>query len=535
MAIDYRNTSSVLPTSLVPAVGRPGSSGRQRRSAPGVVLAAVLLAALAINVETTVVNVALPSLNQALGSSTRGLQWIVDGYNLAFAALVLAGGTIGDRFGRRGTLVIGLALFAATSAAAALCTSTGSLIAARFAMGTAAALIYPTTLAIITDTFRDRRQRAAAIGAWGAVSGLGVAIGPILGGALLEHFWWGSLFLALVPAAVIAGTMTWIVVPDSREPHRARLDWAGLLLSVLMLGSLVYTIIQAPDSGWGSPRTAAGFALAAVALLAFVLIERRVKDPLIDVSLFANLRFSAASGAVTVAFFALFGFIFLITQFFQEIQGFGPLETGVRILPVALSIAAGSILGTRLAVARFGTKAVVAVGMLSLAAAFAWTAGVSASISYWQVAGQMVLLGGGLGLTTAPATDSIMGVVRPEQAGAGSAVNDATRQVGGTLGVAVLGSIFSTLYVGHLNNSNPMRQLPDAAQTLARQGLAQGLAVADHTPTALAGQVRAAVHDGFLAGLNAACWTAAVLCLVGSIAVLLALPAQPKSEPEPIG
>ena len=494
---------------------------------PVLVLVVVLLAALAINVETTVVNVALPTLNAALGSSTRGLQWIVDAYNLAFAALVLAGGTVGDRFGRRGTLVVGLLLFAGSSVAAAYCTSTGPLVAARFAMGASSALIYPTTLAIITDTFRDRRQRAAAIGAWGAVSGLGVAIGPILGGALLQVFWWGSLFLALAPAAVVAAVAAWRVVPDSREPRRPRLDVAGLLISVLALGSLVYTVISAPDRGWTSWQTLSGFALAAVALAVFVVVERNQADPLIDVSLFTNLRFSAASGAVTVAFFALFGFIFLITQFMQELQYLSPLETGVRILPVAISIAVGSVLGTRLGVGRLGTKAVVAVGLLLLTAAFTWAAFLQPSVSYLEVAAQMVLLGGGLGMTSASATDSIMGVVRPEQAGAGSAVNDATRQIGGTLGVAVLGSIYSTLYLQHLDRSADLAALPSAARNSARSGLAQGLAVADHAPAALTAGVRAGVSDGFIAGLHAGCLTAGAICLLGAVAVALALPAHP--------
>jgi EmrB/QacA subfamily drug resistance transporter len=498
-----------------------------RRARPGLVLAVVLLATLAINIETTVVNVGLPTLNSALGSSTRGLQWIVDAYNLAFAALVLAGGTVGDRFGRRGTLVVGLMLFAGSSVAAALCTTTGALIGARIAMGASSALIYPTTLAIITDTFRDRRRRAVAIGVWGAVSGLGVAIGPIVGGALLEAFWWGSLFLALAPAAVVAAAAAWLVVPTSKDTGRARLDSVGLVVSVVMLGSLVYTIIQAPDRGWLSVPTLAGFMLAAVAMVGFVVAERRTPDPLIDIGLFANLRFSAASGAVTVAFFALFGFIFLITQFFQELQNFGPLETGVRILPVALSIAVGSVLGTRLAVGRAGTKLVVAAGLVMLAAAFAWIATVDPSVHYVEVAAQMVLLGGGLGMTTAPATDSIMGVVRPEQAGAGSAVNDATRQVGGTLGVAVLGSIYSTLYLHHLDHSAVVGRLPHAARDLARQGLAQGLGVAAHSPA----PARAAVHDavqvGFLHGLHAGCLTAAAVCLLGAVAVLLVLPARP--------
>lgn len=497
------------------------------RIRPAAVLAVVLVASLAINVETTIVNVALPTLNSALGASTRGLQWIVDAYNLAFAALVLAGGTIGDKFGRRGTLIAGLVLFALSSVGAALCTTTGSLIAMRVAMGVASALIYPTTLAIITDTFREARQRAIAIGLWGAVTGLGVAIGPILGGALLEVFWWGSLFLALAPIALAAAVAAPVVIPASTPDAGSRLDRGGLALSVVMLGTLVYTIIEAPERGWSSTLTLGGFGVALAAGIGFALWERRRRDPLIDVTLFTNLRFSAASGAVTVAFFALFGFIFLITQFMQQLQGFGPLGTGVRILPVALSIAVGSVVGTRLSVSRVGTKAIVFLGLLMMAASFAWISVIDLGVGYPEMAAQMLLLGGGLGLTTAPATDSIMGVVRPEQAGAGSAVNDATRQVGGTLGVAVIGSVFSTLYIRHLTDSQALRALPQPARSVAQEGLAQGLAVAAQSQGSIAGAVRATVSDAFLSGMSAGCLTAAAVCLAGALFVLAVLPAHP--------
>lgn len=228
---------------------RSTASHRLKRVRPGAVLTVVLVAALAINIETTIVNVALPTLNSSLDASTRGLQWIVDAYNLAFAALVLAGGTIGDKFGRRRTLIAGLVLFAAASIGAALCTTTGELIAMRIVMGVASAMIYPTTLAIITDTFRDPRQRAAAIGLWGAVTGLGVAIGPILGGALLEVFWWGSLFLALAPIALAAAVAAPLVIPAAKADASSRLDRGGLLLSVVMLAALVYTIIRHPSAG----------------------------------------------------------------------------------------------------------------------------------------------------------------------------------------------------------------------------------------------------------------------------------------------
>ena len=491
---------------------------------PLIVLAVVLVASYAINLDTTIVNVALPTLNAHLHAGTSSLQWVVDGYNLAFAALVLAGGNIGDRYGRRETLSAGLALFTAASVVAALCTQVGQLIAVRFVMGAAAALIYPTTLSIITTTFPDRRQRAAAIGAWGAVTGIGVATGPVIGGALLGRFWWGSVFVALVPVAVVALAGAWALVPRSRNPEPPRLDRLGLGLSILGLGALVYTIIEAPGRGWLDARSVAGYLAAAALLITFVQWERRHPDPMLDVRLFTNLRFSAASGAVTVAFFSLFGFIFLIAMYMQQLRHYSALSTGVRILPVAGSIAVSSVAGSALAV-RLGNKAVVAIGLTSLASSFAWIGISPAAEPYGRIAMQMVLMGLGLGLTSTAATESIMGVVRPEQAGAGSAVNDATREVGGTLGVAVLGSVYSTLYLHRLSAAH----LPPVVTHPARSSFGAGQAVAAHLPVSLARTVDLSLQGAFIHGLHAACFVAAGVCLVGAAAVGVLLPSRPSA------
>ena len=489
-----------------------------------IVLVVVLVAAYAINLDTTIVNVALPTLNLRLGAGTSSLQWVVDGYNLAFAALVLAGGNIGDRYGRRETLSVGLGGFAVASLLAALCTNVGELIAARFAMGAAAALIYPTTLSIITNTFPDRKARAAAIGAWGAVSGIGVATGPIIGGLLLEHFWWGSVFVALIPVALIALAGAWLFVPRSRLEGLAPLDRNGLGLSIVALGALIYTIIEAPEHGWASTRTIAGFVAAAAVMALFVRWERGRSAPMLDVRLFTNLRFSAASTSVTVAFFSLFGFIFLITQYFQQLRGYGPLSTGVRILPVAFSIAVSSVVASKLVV-RIGNKAVAAGGLLSLAASFLWI-GLSASlVSYDLIAAQMVLMGTGLGLTSTAATESIMGVVKPEQAGAGSAVNDATREIGGTLGVAVLGSVYSSLYTNNLRAHSG--GLSSALVHKAASSFGAGRAVAARIPGAPGVAFGHVVSASFMDGLHAACFVAGGICLVGAAFVAGLLPSRP--------
>src|SRR6478735_4081982 len=351
-----------LSTSTLAGVPMKGKLG---------ILLTVCAAVLAINLDTTIVNVALPTISDELGAGTRQLQWIVDGYNLAFAALVLAMGSLSDRFGRRPALIIGLVGFSASSAVGALVTDSGALIAARVAMGTFAALIFPTTLSIISNTFRERRQRAAALGVWGAVVGVGVAAGPVVGGLLLEHFAWGSVFWALVPLALLTAAAAYVLVPESRDPAVPRLDLPGLALSIAMLSVLTYTIIEAPEHGWGSLTTVSGFVVAAVALVVFVLHERRTDHPMLDVTLFRDRRFSAASASVTITFFALFGFIFLVTQYFQFVRAYGTLSTGARILPVALSIAVASVVGAHLA-PRIGTKVVVTTGLLLFGGAFLW-------------------------------------------------------------------------------------------------------------------------------------------------------------------
>src|SRR3954471_4111307 len=488
------------------------------RNHKAVILATVCAAVLAINLDTTIVNVALPSISRELDAGTRQLQWVVDAYNLAFAGLVLAAGSLSDRYGRRPALILGLVGFAAASAAGALVTSTGALIATRVLMGAAAALIFPTTLSIISNTFRERRERATALGIWGAVVGLGVALGPVSGGVLLEQFYWGSVFWALVPLALVTAVAAYLFVPESRDPSVPGLDGVGLVVSVAMLASLPYTIIEAPAHGWSSAFTLGGFALAAALLVGFVVHERRSSHPMLDVTLFRDRRFSAASGAVTITFFALFGFIFLVTQYFQFVRGYGALSTGARILPVALSIAVASVVGAALA-PRIGTKIVVTTGMVLFGGAFLWISTSSVTTSYAHaIVPQMVLMGLGMGLISTPATESILLVLPPARAGVGSAVNDATRELGGTPGVAVVCSVFSSVFGSPLA-SGSFGSLPGSLLTRAQDsvGLAQVATVRDP-------RLLPAFHDSFLAAMSTACVVVGLLCLAGAVAAAALLP-----------
>jgi len=314
-------------------------------------LAVLLLCAFTVNVDTTIVNVTLPTLSTALDASTRDLQWIVDAYTLTFAALVLAAGGLGDRFGRRRMLLIGLGIYLAGNLGASLSGSSEGLIAWRALMGVGAAVIFPATLSTIVHLFADRSGRARAIGLWGATTGIAVALGPIVGGALLEASGWQAAFWMKLPLVAAAFALTLAVVPESADPARPRVDRVGLGLSTLGIFALVFTIIEAPDHGWLAARTIAGFALTIGALGAFVAYEMRTAAPLLDVRLFRNPRFSAASAAITFSFFALFGFIFLITQYFQVLRDYGALETGIRLLPVALSTGTAAVIGTILAFA----------------------------------------------------------------------------------------------------------------------------------------------------------------------------------------
>ncbi|MEA2470822.1 MAG: hypothetical protein QOE38_1821, partial [Thermoleophilaceae bacterium] len=465
------------------------------------ILAVLSLSLLVITIDGTVVNTALPTLARELDASASQLQWIVDAYTLVFAGLLLVAGSLGDRIGRQRTLAGGLVVFGAGSFVAALSGTAGELIASRSLMGAGAALIMPATLSILNDVFQDRSERTKAIGIWAGVSGLGVAIGPTLGGFLLEHFEWGSVFLVNLPVVAIALVGVRRLVPVSKAAVAPRLDPAGAVLSMAGLGALTYGLIEAPSQGWTSGATI-GFLGASMALLgSFAWWELRGTDhPMVDLGLFRNMRFSAASLSVTIVFFSLFGSLFLLTQILQNVLGYSTLAAGAGALPFALAVGAVSPLAAGLARSR-GTKLPVAGGLLLLATGLGVMSRADASSSFGYFVFATVLMGIGMGLAMAPATDSIMGALPREQAGVGSAINDSVRNIGGVLGVAVIGSVATSAFGSRM--AEAVGGLPSAAAHAASGSINGALQVAAHAGPAGSG-LAASARDAFMSAASGA-------------------------------
>lgn len=419
-----------------------GTKLRGRYLALLVICAAELLVVL----DNTVVNVALPSMGLQLRADISGLQWVVDAYTLTFAGLLLAFGHLGDRYGRKKVMIIGLAGIALMSVGGAVAADLGQVVAARAAMGVFAAAVFPATLALIINIFTDAKERALAIAAWTAMAGFAIAIGPTAGGFLLEHFSWHSVFWINVPVALLVLVAALACVPESRAEHVGKYDPVGIVLSLTGITVVVWAIIEAPHNGWLSPASVGGYIAGCVALAAFVWWELRTPSPVLDLNLFRIRRFSLPALAIAVGYFSMFGFLFMITQYFQGVMELTPLQFGVHSLPFAVSIAVGAPLATLIA-QRIGTTAVIVFGLIVMSIGMFIAGQVEVETPYLgPVVVSMILMGLGLAIVQGPATESIMSSVTLDEAGAGSAVNDTTREVGGTLGVAVLGSIVASIY-----------------------------------------------------------------------------------------
>jgi MFS transporter, DHA2 family, multidrug resistance protein len=485
-------------------------------------LAVLSLSMMIIGLDNTIVNVALPTLQRAFSATASDLQWIVDAYLLVFAAALLSMGTLGDRYGRKRALQAGLILFGASSLAVLLAGGVTSLIVLRVLMGLGAALIMPATLSIITNVF-PLAERGRAIGVWAGTAALGIGLGPLAGGLLLEAFSWNSVFLINVPVAVVALVLGIGWVPDSRDPEPGRFDLAGALLSAGALLAFVWAVIEAPSRGWTDWAVLVCLGAAVAFASGFVAWERHTISPMLDITFFRNPRFSIGALTISIIFFSLMAAIFGLTQYLQFVHGFTALEAGATMVPLALGLMASATNSSRL-VRHAGTTRVVAAGMTLLAAVLASTMLWSPHMASWVIVVWWFVLGLSMGTVMAPATDAVMGSVPIRKAGVASAMNDVTRQVGGTLGVAVIGSIMTTIYSEKIACAAAL--LPASVQGQVRSSVGVASALAAKAPASIGPRLASAASSAFTDALGYGLVAAAVLCVVGALIVLWKLPAR---------
>ena len=492
------------------------------------ILGVLCFSLLVIVLDNSILNVALPTIVRELHATNTQLQWMVDSYTLVFAGLLLTAGSLGDRFGRRPALQVGFVLFGLGSLVSAVAGSPNVLIATRAFMGIGGAFIMPATLSIITNVF-PARERGRAIGVWAATAGVGAALGPITGGFLLQHFYWGSIFLVNLPivgAGLLAG---FFLIPNSKDPDPPRLDPIGAVLSIAGLSTLLFAVIEAPNRGWGDAGTVACFVAAALLLACFFVWEIRSDHPMLDLTFFRNPRFSAASTAIMLTFFAMFGSLFVMTQYLQFVLGYDALQTGVRLLAFAIPMMVVAPNSTRL-VELIGTKYVVGAGMTLTSTGLLLLTGTHGNSSYLDLVWRMVITACGLALTMAPATESIMGSLPLAKAGVGSAVNDTTRQVGGAVGVAVIGSVFNSLYTSTVAHRLSPLALPSDVVARAKDSIGAALTVSNTIGGANGTAIADAARRGFLDGMHTGLVVGAIAAAVGIVVTLLWLPDRARSS-----
>jgi EmrB/QacA subfamily drug resistance transporter len=483
-------------------------------------LGVLCICLMVVVIDNTILNVALPAMQEQLHASQSQEQWFIDAYTLVFAALLFTGGVAGDRWGRRRVLQIGMVVFGGASALSAFATSPTMLIASRSVMGVGGALVQPATLSIIQNTFKPS-ERGRAIGIWAGITGLAVAIGPIGGGALLLHFWWGSVFLVNVPFVVVGVVAIALLVPESRDPDPRELDPVGIVLSVAGLFALVYGIIRGGDNSFTEPLAYGAIALGVVILALFVLVERRQEHPSLDISLFRYPAFSAACGALTLAFFALFGVTFFLTFYLQFVRDYSPFAAGLRLLPVALALAFFAPRSDAL-VQRIGAKATCAGGMSLIAVSFAMYQVIDLHTNIWVLETLLFLQGVGMANVVAPATNSLLSVVPQAKAGAGAAVNNTVRQIGGALGVAVIGSVLAATYAAHLGHS--LDRLPPQLQSVAKQSIGATVQIAQKAPPQLRAGIVGPADRAYVDAMHDAAYVSCGAALVGALIVTIWLP-----------
>jgi EmrB/QacA subfamily drug resistance transporter len=472
----------------------------------------------------TVLNVALPTMSRPdqLGASNTELQWFVDAYALVFAGLLFTAGALGDRFGRKGALQIGLVIFGLGSLFGAMADSSAQVIAARAIMGVGAAFVMPSTLSILTNVF-PTRERARAIAIWAGISGAGAAIGPLASGLLLEHYWWGSVFLVNIPIIAVAFIGGAVLVPKSKDRTATPLDPLGAVLSIIGMSTLVYAIIEGPNHGWVSESSLLWFGAAVLALGLFVVWESHTPHPMLDLKLFKDRRFAVSSSGISLTFFAMFGTFYMMTQYLQFVLDYSPLGAAVRLLPLSAVLMAVAPQTPKL-VARFGADRVAASGLGLVAVALALVSTLGQSTPYWYLLITVMILAAGMAMTMTPMTTQLMTSVPRDRAGMGSATNDTTRELGGALGVAVLGSLVTSQYTSGV--SGAAAQLPDQAREIAESSIGgvHGLIDAGVLPAQAAQSLLTTAKQAFVDGLGLAATAAAIIVGLTAIAVLRLLP-----------
>jgi EmrB/QacA subfamily drug resistance transporter len=484
------------------------------------ILAVLIVSLFTVNLDNTILNVALPTLARELHADTSKLQWMVDAYVLMFAGMLLASGAMGDRFGRRRVMLVGLVVFGAGSLASAFAPSAEALILLRAAMGVGGALIVPSTLSVTANVF-TMEERPKAIGIWTGVSGIGIVAGPVLAGWLLEHFAWGSIFLINVPVVIVSLIGVVALVPEGRSSDAAGLDIPGTALSIGGLVALIYGVIEAPTNGWTSPFEIAMFGLAAVMLTGFVIRELTARDPLLDVRLLAQPAFGASVLAVLLTSFGLFGSMFFLSQYLQGVLGFGTMDTGFSILPLAIAIAIFSPGG--MAVARLiGTRVTVAAGMAAVAAGLLVMRQAGTHDSYPLVAATLFLVGAGMGAAMSPLTVVMIRALPRSKQGVASAINSTARELGGAMGVAILGSLSAPVYAAGVQPVTG--QLPAEAATAVGDSLAGAGAVAGFLPGPQADALLSAARAAFVDGMGVAVFAGAIVAMAGAAVALAFLP-----------
>jgi DHA2 family multidrug resistance protein-like MFS transporter len=498
-----------------------------------IALAFMAISLLIISLDNTVLSLALPSIAEGLGASASQLQWIVDAYILAIAGLLLTMGYISDRLGRKPVLMAGLVIFAAFSLGAALSNSTGMLIGMRAMMGIGAAIILPATLSILTATFRDPRERAQAIALWAATFALGMGIGPLIGGWLLENFSWHSVFYINIPVIAVGLIGGGYYIENSKTEHPRRLDIPGAVLSIAGLFALVYAIIQAGMEGWTATHVLYAFGAAAVLLGAFILWELKSRNAMLPLYFFKNMSFTGANVALTLVSFGLMGAFFFLGQFLQSVQGYTPFQAGLRLLPMAV-VSFISAAGSAKVAERLGTKLTVAIGIFIAAIGFFYLTRIAAvDASYLNIALAMSITSLGMGLTMSPATNSVMGSIPVSQSGIGSAMNNTTRQVGAALGVAILGSILNATYLARIDAVSWPAQLPAEAMEAIRNSIQGAHIVAQQVPIPqLAQMIIDQSNEAFTAGSAHALMVATVILAITAVITLIILPSRVRGPKE---